>query len=265
MSDPAGESNDPGAASRAAARKGEEHRARFQRLLGAEVAEWPGWLLVAHPRLRWPLFNYAVPLAEPDPAGAARAAAWLEARDRLPCFLVTPAAGRWRPQGLALRERQVVLGLAPGAPAPAPQPLPPEARVWALPAGAEADWADLLLSALGVPAQLQPPLREAYAGMGQRLAPGERLHLYLAEWDGQPVGTGMLFLDGEGLAGLYGAAVLPPWRGRGLGRFLTRRRLEDAWRLGAREALVQTGPGTPVAALWRRLGARVWYGVEVYY
>lgn len=266
-------------------RRGERHRAGFQRLLGAWVQENPEWIRVCHPRLRGPLFNYSVPLRHPGPAAGAQVAtvsagAAAQARaageaggagpGRLAALFITPAAAGWVPPGLTRQEEQVVLALplpeAKTEPAAGPgKSRPPDLRIWPLPPAAAADWAELLLAALGLPAELRPELRAAYAGMPERLAPGEQLRLYLAELAGRPVGTGLLYVDPEGQAGLYGAAVMAAYRGRGVGRALTRRRLADARALGAGAALVQTAPESAVAALWRQLEAVTLYGVAVYY
>lgn len=236
----------------------EAHRARWMALLGCVVAQAEGWLLVAHPTLQWPLFNYAAPVAPAPPA--APAAAWLAVRDRLPCFL-TPDAAPPAP-GLALLEEQAVLGAA-AAPAAA-APVPAGMKVWPLPPALAPLWVDLMLDAFGIPAALRPPVAAAWAGAAGRLAPGERLELYLAEADGSPAGTGALFVDAHGTAGLYGGAVLPEFRGRGLAGALAAQRLAAAFRAGARAALTQTQPGGGTERTWRRLGygrlysARVW-------
>lgn len=268
----------------------EWHRARMMELLGARAAASGGVLQVAHPSLAWPWVNYACPL-DAGPAGVGAPAAGLAAAEaalaaamagqqaagRIPCVLLAgPGRADWadwlarRPGDSppACRERQQVLVLERGSftPGAAPPANPPGVRVWPVPAGAERAWAELMLTAFGLPAELQPGLAAAWAGAGEqaRARNAGSVRLYLAAAGHQPVGTGLLYLDTDGTAGLYGGAVLPDWRGRGIGRALTIRRLTDAFAAGAVRAVVQTS-APAVAALWYGMGAPEAYLAELWY
>lgn len=236
--------------------------------LGCTVARQDGWLLVAHPQLQWPLYNYATPgtgagdgeTGVPDPV---RAAARLESHHRLPCFL-TPAAAPAPLPGLTRIEQQQVWQT--DRPPAGPRRQPDGVRAWPLPPALTPLWVDLMLDGFAIPPAMRPPLAAAWEQARSRLAPGERLDLYLAEINGNPAGTGALFMDAHGVAGLYGGAVLPAYRRSGLGSMLVEHRLTAAFCNGARLALTQTASDSGIGRIWERLGAastdhlvQVWY------
>lgn len=138
-------------------------------------------------------------------------------------------------------------------------------RIWPLPPALTDLWVDLLLDAFAIPGPLRPPLAAAWAGARGRLAPGERLELFLAEVNGHPAGTGALFVDAQGVAGLYGGAVLPRYRRRGLGGALVGQRLAAAFRAGATRTLTQTRPGGPTERAWRRQGGHGLYSLQIWH
>lgn len=67
----------------------------------------------------------------------------------------------------------------------------------------------------------------------RRLALDDGMELWVAEADGEVVGAGRLEpVAGTGFAGVWGGAVLPGWRGRGIYRALTAARARSALGLG---------------------------------
>jgi GNAT superfamily N-acetyltransferase len=85
------------------------------------------------------------------------------------------------------------------------------------------------------------------------LAAPERMSVYVAVVDGQPVSTGWIrFHPGCAFADLWGGATLPAYRGRGIYRALVAARARDALAHGARFLTVDAGPmSRPILA---RLG-----------
>jgi hypothetical protein len=76
--------------------------------------------------------------------------------------------------------------------------------------------------------------RDADRVAGQLAADPEHLQLWLAEVGGQVVGAGSLdVVRGTQFAGLWGGAVVPEWRGRGVYRALTAARARAALARGA--------------------------------
>ena len=68
-----------------------------------------------------------------------------------------------------------------------------------------------------------------------RLARDEGVEIWVAEADGRIVSTGRLEpVAGTEVAGIWGGATLPEWRGRGIYRALTAQRARAALRLGKR-------------------------------
>lgn len=60
------------------------------------------------------------------------------------------------------------------------------------------------------------------------------LHLLAEDARGRPIGTARLLVDGH----IGRVAVLAPWRGRGVGRALMQRMLQEAWARGHREVFL---------------------------
>jgi len=116
-----------------------------------------------------------------------------------------------------------------------------------------------------------PVSREAADALASRLATDDGMELWVAEADGRVVGAGRLEpVAGTDVAGLWGGATRPEWRGRGVYRALTAARARSALRRGAtlvhsdctpfsrpilqRAGLVAVTTTTPY--LWRREDAR---------
>lgn len=76
---------------------------------------------------------------------------------------------------------------------------------------------------------------------------------YVALADGRPIGAGMMDADGE-LATLWGAAVLPDFRRRGVQSALIHHRLHHAARAGATLITIETSAGGPTHRNTARLG-----------
>lgn len=73
------------------------------------------------------------------------------------------------------------------------------------------------------------------AGVLARLALDDGMELWVAEADGEVVGAGRLEpVAGTEVAGVWGGAVLPAWRGRGVYRALTAARARSALAAGLR-------------------------------
>jgi N-acetylglutamate synthase-like GNAT family acetyltransferase len=67
----------------------------------------------------------------------------------------------------------------------------------------------------------------------ERLGRGDGVELWVAEADGEVVGSGRLEpVPGTEVAGIWGGATLPQWRGRGIYRALTAERARSALRMG---------------------------------
>lgn len=82
----------------------------------------------------------------------------------------------------------------------------------------------------------------------------------LAELDGQVVGGGGgLILEEHGVAALFGASTLPPYRGRGVQSALLQRRLELGRDAGCELAVVVTLPGTASQRNAQRAGFNLAY------
>jgi N-acetylglutamate synthase len=79
--------------------------------------------------------------------------------------------------------------------------------------------------------------------------PGARC--YLAEVDGEPVGTGF-GLRSDGSVGIFNITVLPPYLGRGYGAAITAHTARDAFADGAAWAWLQSTPAG--FSLYERLG-----------
>ncbi|ASZ14089.1 GNAT family N-acetyltransferase [Chitinophaga sp. MD30] len=83
--------------------------------------------------------------------------------------------------------------------------------------------------------------------IGQQIptAAMEQIQFYLARYDGEPVGTGMLYNTGD-IAGIHGIGVIPEMRRRGFAeeimQFVINRALEDGARYAALQAS-QMGKG----------------------
>jgi GNAT superfamily N-acetyltransferase len=80
-------------------------------------------------------------------------------------------------------------------------------------------------------------------------------HVQVVAWlDGRPVGTATVHLTGGplGIAGIYGVAVLPAYRNRGIGKAVTTAACRVAWQRGQAVAGLNA---TPLGELvYRRLG-----------
>lgn len=75
--------------------------------------------------------------------------------------------------------------------------------------------------------------QEIATALLRRLERGDGMELWVAEADGQIVGAGRLEpVAGAPVAGIWGGAVLQPWRGRGIYRALTAARARSALAMG---------------------------------
>jgi Acetyltransferase (GNAT) family len=100
-----------------------------------------------------------------------------------------------------------------------------------------------------VPLDAPPILMESC--VPRHFGEDEPLRLFLARLDGEPVATAQVLLA-AGVAGIYGVAVLPAARRRGIGAAVTRAALQHARELGYRVGVLhatELGYG-----VYRRLG-----------
>ncbi|MDE1869063.1 MAG: GNAT family N-acetyltransferase [Candidatus Micrarchaeota archaeon] len=82
---------------------------------------------------------------------------------------------------------------------------------------------------------------------------GKSVAFYLAYLGGKPVGCAMLVTSGR-YAGLYGLGVLQRYRGRGIARALTARRIADARQMGANIIFLQTEKGSINEKIFKKMG-----------
>ena len=101
-------------------------------------------------------------------------------------------------------------------------------------------------------------LEEEYV---ERFAATPAVTLFIGKIDGEPVGVSMLFLS-AGVAGIYLVAVLPRFRGRGIGSSLTLTPLVRARNTGYRVAVLQASEQGE--AMYRRLGFKEYCRFECY-
>ena len=86
-------------------------------------------------------------------------------------------------------------------------------------------------------------LSEFMLNFGRISAQCEGAYPYLAEMDGRPVATGMLFIYGD-VAMLAGASTVPDGRNRGAQNALLHSRLELASKRGCKLAIMSASPGS---------------------
>ena len=114
-------------------------------------------------------------------------------------------------------------------------------------AAALRQWVHSMLIGFGIPAYGEKRLYDVFADTA--FEPSMRC--YLAELNGQPVGTAQYFLS-AGVAGIYNVTTLPEARGHGVGAAVTLAPLLEARRRGYRIGILQASHmGYPV---YRRLG-----------
>ena len=211
----------------------------FRRIEGAWLEERAGYRLVVCPSLPFPGFNGLWIDDGPDEATAAgeieAAIAEVESRE-MPCWIElragrTPTVEQVARRlgftdeeavpGMVARRDELVVG---------PRPDVQVTRV------RDRDRLDIAaaLAAAGFeapPNALAPLYTDTVAAM-----PG--LSIYLAEADGLPVSTAAAWM-GDGGIGIFSVATPPEYRGRGYGRAVTARAVEDGFVSGADLAWLQ--------------------------
>lgn len=101
-------------------------------------------------------------------------------------------------------------------------------------------------------------VREFMARFAPMAAGADETYPFLAEIDGQPVGTGVLAMH-EGVALLAGASTIPESRGLGAQRALLRARLRYAALAGCTVAMICASPGGGSQRNAERSGFRIAY------
>ena len=94
------------------------------------------------------------------------------------------------------------------------------------------------------------------------IADGE-FSCYLAEIDGNVVGTGLMNKTGQ-LAGIHAVTTIPAARGQGVASALITRLVADAAAREFTRVCLQTGKGDGADALYQRMGFRVHYMLRKY-
>ncbi len=94
------------------------------------------------------------------------------------------------------------------------------------------------------------------------IADGE-FSCYLAEIDGNVVGTGLMNKTGQ-LAGIHAVTTIPAARGQGVASALITRLVADAAARGFTRVCLQTGKGDGADTLYQRLGFGVLYALHKY-
>ncbi len=96
------------------------------------------------------------------------------------------------------------------------------------------------------------------ASLFQAVSAREGALSFLAEWEGQAIATGALWIH-EGVALLAGASTVPEWRRRGAQRLLLESRLAYAADAGCDLAMICTAPGGESQRNSERQGFRIAY------
>ncbi|HEY8346743.1 MAG TPA: GNAT family N-acetyltransferase [Symbiobacteriaceae bacterium] len=109
-------------------------------------------------------------------------------------------------------------------------------------------WIRTLAAAYGAAPDRALRISRAWASLWANPGEGCRSLLCLARVDGQPVGTGLVWMQGA-LASLYCGAVLPEYQRRGVERTTILYRLRWAAEQGCHRAILQTEVGSPVERL----------------
>ncbi len=177
----------------------------------------------------------------------------LRAFDRPSAVRLTPLdrpaviAERLARRGLVESERDVAMVLASDPP---PLPENEDIRIVRCEPETAASWAAVHVQATGLPTYVKPLL--VGAALANVLDP---MHaFYVAESDGQSVGTALMVRDGD-TAGLYSLATLKSYRRRGVARALTLRAIADARTAGATCISLETSTSNEAAlALYDALG-----------
>ena len=114
-------------------------------------------------------------------------------------------------------------------------------------------WAEIQHRGFGMGAPSRDAMELAYATVDFG---GIRPHL--AWLDGEPVGAGKI-IAWQGVFGIYGVAVLPEARGRGVGTALVRQMIRDAQARGNAPICLQAETDADTQRWYERLGFRVVY------
>lgn len=238
---------------------------------GARVTRLGGAMLVVNPHVAGSAFNF-ISLRRCDPqrldAILEMGSALLAGEGRPPALLLAPVAGDMKALGAALQSlgwrckaRQVVLVRNLHQMSLVEEAGPLVTKV------GEADlprWGETLTRAYEVDPVAGEAIRTGWSALLRNPGDGCKAGFYLAWWDGETVGTGLYWGQGE-IAGLYCGAVLPTHRKRGVERATLVRRLADAARAGFSWATLQTEQGSPVEHLCvDRLGFEMAYERELW-
>lgn len=127
---------------------------------------------------------------------------------------------------------------------------PPGVEVRPVGEGDEEVFVEVSSSGFRAPGQ---PLSDADRGVALRMLAHPRVISLLAWVDGAPAGAASAEARGPA-SGLFGATVLPAWRGRGVQQALMAARLEAVRARGAKVACIESPPGGPTERNARRLG-----------
>lgn len=172
-------------------------------------------------------------------------------RHALACFASDAVPMTWhlgpgsRPTDLEARlERHGLVrgaasvGMTMSIPAATLPAAPPELTVRVVATDADLkSWIDVLSASFEIPAPVTGADLFRRGCAHQALRPGSPFRYYVACWEGEPVASAQLFLDGES-AGIYGVGTIPGHRRRGIGAAVTAALLRDAAALGHERAVL---------------------------
>lgn len=135
-------------------------------------------------------------------------------------------------------------------------PPDPRLEIRAVRPGEERMWAELVGRCFGT----DPNNLDRLVDLFSVTAEVPHAFALLTTWEGRPAGgAGGIFVPEHGVAGLYGAGILPEFRNRGIQTALLQHRLRMAADAGCEYAVVVTMPGTASERNVVRTGFRLAY------
>lgn len=119
---------------------------------------------------------------------------------------------------------------------------------------------DLVVQGFGFPSEWADVLKKALAEDAGELEG----HTFLAEVDGTPAGVVSLVRTGDGIAGLYSVATLPPFRRRGIATALSLQGIHAFRETGDDVLTLQVARGSEAQRLYEKLGFETAYTLTLH-